>query len=98
MGMTRRNSEIPRRAHPAIRLAVPICMAVAATDRSEFIMENLAPRHIQKDESDRLGIKHGWYGIKINGTLMTGPSSTEQECLNTIEKMAAAAGKGARPV
>jgi len=61
-------------------------------------MENLSPRHIQKDESDRLGIKDGWYGIKVNGTLMTGPSSTEDECLEKIGKLAAAARNGAPPL
>ena len=56
-------------------------------------MENLTPRHIEKDESARLGIKHGWYGIKVNGTLMTGPSSTEEDCLKSIGKLAVAADK-----
>jgi hypothetical protein len=51
-------------------------------------MKNLTPRHIQRDESDRLGIKHGWYGIKVNGTLVTGPCSTQAECLKQIGKLA----------
>jgi hypothetical protein len=51
------------------------------------MMENLTPRHIQKDEADRLGIKHGWYGIKVQGTLMTGPSVNQGECLKHIEKL-----------
>ena len=52
-----------------------------------LMMENLTPRHIQKDEADRLGIKHGWYGIKVQGTLMTGPSGSQSECLKHIEKL-----------
>lgn len=52
-----------------------------------LMMENLRPRHIQKDEADRLGIKHGWYGIKVQGTLMTGPSGSESDCLKHIEKL-----------
>jgi hypothetical protein len=52
-----------------------------------LVMENLTSRHIQKDEADRLGIKHGWYGIKVQGTLMTGPSGSQSECLKHIEKL-----------
>ena len=52
-----------------------------------LMMENLTPRHIQKDEADRLGIKHGWYGIKVQGTLMTGPSGSQSDCLKHIEKL-----------
>lgn len=47
-------------------------------------MEDLNPRHIEKDESARLGIEHGWYGTKVNGTLMTGPSATLEDCLAEI--------------
>ena len=50
-------------------------------------MKNLTPRHIEKDESDRLGIKHGWYGIKVNGTLMTGPAPSHTECLKLIDAL-----------
>jgi hypothetical protein len=52
-------------------------------------MEALSPRHIEKEESLRLGIKHGWYGIKVSGTLMTGPSSSHDECLTQIAKLTA---------
>jgi hypothetical protein len=44
-------------------------------------MKNVSPRHIAKDESDRLGIAHGWYGSKVSGTLVTGVCSSEEECL-----------------
>ena len=50
-------------------------------------MKNLTPRHIEKDESDRLGIKHGWYGIKVNGTLMTGPAPSHADCLKLIDAL-----------
>ena len=50
-------------------------------------MDILTPRHIEQDESNRLGIKHGWYGIKVNGTLMTGPSVSQEECLKQIVKL-----------
>ena len=50
-------------------------------------MKDLNTRHIQKDESDRLGIKHGWYGTRVNGTLMTGPSDNEEACLAAIKAL-----------
>jgi len=53
-------------------------------------METLSPRHIEKEESSRLGIKHGWYGIKVSGTLMTGPSATHDECMTQIAKLTGA--------
>lgn len=56
-------------------------------------MDPLTPRHIEKDESDRLGIKHGWYGIKVNGTLMTGPSANQEDCLKQIDTLTDPTGK-----
>ena len=50
-------------------------------------MENLTPRHVLKDESDRLGVARGWYGIKASGTFMTGPSTSEKECWDAITKL-----------
>ena len=58
-------------------------------------MDILTPRHILKDESDRLGIKHGWYGIKVNGTLMTGPSASQEDCLTQIDTLTDPTGKAA---
>jgi hypothetical protein len=59
-----------------------------ANHSEDIIMKNLTPRHIEEDESERLGIKHGWYGIKVNGTLMTGPAKSHQECLKLIDDLA----------
>lgn len=50
-------------------------------------MKDLNTRHILKDESARLGIKNGWYGTRVNGTLMTGPSDTEEACLAAIKAL-----------
>ena len=50
-------------------------------------MKNPTSRHIQKDESARLGIKHGWYGAKVNGTLVTGPWASSEECLQKISQL-----------
>ena len=47
-------------------------------------MQNLTPRLIEAAESKVLGIEQGWYGVKVSGTIMTGPSSTLEKCLETI--------------
>ena len=47
-------------------------------------MDNLLPRHINKNESDNRGIKEGWYAMRRNGTLRLGPFSTKAECLTEI--------------
>jgi hypothetical protein len=47
-------------------------------------MQNLTPRHIEAAESKILGIEQGWYGVKVSGTIMTGPVSTHEKCLETI--------------
>ena len=47
-------------------------------------MQNLTPRHIEAAESKILGIEQGWYGVKVSGTIMTGPASTHEKCLETI--------------
>jgi hypothetical protein len=52
-----------------------------------LILDGTTPRHIEKDESDRRGIKHGWYGIKVNGTLMTGPAPSHADCLKLIDAL-----------
>ena len=56
-------------------------------------MENLLPRQIKPVEAARLGIKDGWYGIKVNGTLMTEPFADLEECEKQIKKLTAAPKK-----
>jgi hypothetical protein len=53
----------------------------------EPMMKNLSPRHIQKDESDWLGITPGWYGAKVNGTLVTGPWASSEQCQKEIDQL-----------
>jgi hypothetical protein len=50
-------------------------------------MQDLTPRHIKADEAKRLGIEHGWYGVKVSGTIVTGPSSTHAQCLENIGRL-----------
>ena len=61
--------------------------ALAGTSRNGTIMEDWAPRHIEKAESKRLGIEHGWYGTKVSGTFVTGPLASRQECLVALSKL-----------
>jgi hypothetical protein len=50
-------------------------------------MEDWAPRHVEKKESERLGIEQGWYGTKVSGTFVTGRTASRQECLVAISKV-----------
>ncbi len=59
-------------------------------------MKNLNARHIDKDESTFLGIAHGWYGTRVNGTLMTGPSDSEEACQAAISALPEPAVKAHR--
>jgi hypothetical protein len=47
-------------------------------------MTILTPRHVQLDESLRLGVTSGWYGTKVSGTFVTGPHATQEECASKI--------------
>lgn len=51
-------------------------------------MDTLVTRQIQKAEADWLGIKDGWYGAKVSGTLMTERFASVEECDAEIKKMA----------
>ena len=47
-------------------------------------MKNLVPRYIDETEARRFGIQRGWYGARVNGTLITGQCATEEECMEKI--------------
>jgi hypothetical protein len=57
-------------------------------------MQELLYRHIQTDESDRLGVKSGWYGTKVSGTFVTGPHDSEAECVRKIAELTGPVTKG----
>jgi hypothetical protein len=44
----------------------------------------LSPRHVQLEESLRLGVESGWYSTKVSGTFVTGPHATREECAAKI--------------
>ena len=50
-------------------------------------MQNLSPRHVEIEESLRLGVLSGWYGTKVSGTFVTGPHATQEDCLSKIAEL-----------
>jgi hypothetical protein len=50
-------------------------------------MQNLSPRHVEIEESLRLGVLSGWYGTKVSGTFVTGPHTTREDCLAKIAEL-----------
>lgn len=53
----------------------------------EISMQNLSARHVQAEEAARLGVASGWYSTKVSGTFVTGPHTTDQECLRKIAEL-----------
>ena len=47
-------------------------------------MQNLSPRHVMTEELLRLGVESGWYSTKVSGTFVSGPHSSEADCLRRI--------------
>jgi hypothetical protein len=50
-------------------------------------MQTLSARHVQTEESLRLGVVSGWYGVKVSGTFVTGPHVTQEDCLSKIAEL-----------
>ncbi|MBC7575787.1 hypothetical protein [Tardiphaga sp.] len=50
-------------------------------------MQPLLSRHVETEESLRLGVTSGWYTTKVSGTFVTGPHDTEKECLSKIAEL-----------
>jgi hypothetical protein len=47
-------------------------------------MQILSARHVKTEESQRLGVVSGWYSTKVSGTFVTGPHTTQEDCLSKI--------------
>ena len=45
-------------------------------------MQILSARHVKTEESLRLGVVSGWYSTKVSGTFVTGPHTTQEDCLS----------------
>ena len=56
-------------------------------------MQNLSPRHVQAEESLRLGVVAGWYSTKVSGTFVSGPHDSEADCLRKIAEINPPAAK-----
>jgi len=50
-------------------------------------MQILSPRHVMTEESLRLGVESGWYSTKVSGTFVSGPHSSEADCLRRIAEI-----------
>jgi hypothetical protein len=50
-------------------------------------MQILSPRHVKTEESLRLGVGEGWYSTKVSGTFVTGPHTTQEDCLSKIAEL-----------
>jgi len=45
------------------------------------------------EESLRLGVESGWYSTKVSGTFVSGPHSSEADCLRRIAELSPPAAK-----
>jgi len=61
-------------------------------------MQILSPRHVNTEESLRLGVVSGWYSTKVSGTFVSGPHDSEADCLRRIAEINPPLPKGAKPV
>jgi len=50
-------------------------------------MQNLLHRHVKTEESLRLGVVSGWYATKVSGTFVSGPHTSEADCLSKIAEL-----------
>jgi hypothetical protein len=44
-------------------------------------MKHSDPLYINEHQSDLRGIKDGWYAVEKDGTLVSGPFSSREDCL-----------------
>ena len=47
-----------------------------------------SPHYVSEDESDARGIKDGWYAMAKNGSLVSGPFRSHQDCQQHISHAA----------
>ena len=46
---------------------------------------NFVPRLVGETEARQLGVAGGWYGTKMSGTFVTGPSASLEACIAAID-------------
>jgi hypothetical protein len=59
-------------------------LALRSSDPKGPPMNILSARHVKPEESARLGVASGWYSTKVSGTFVTGPHTTQEDCLSKI--------------
>jgi hypothetical protein len=63
----------------------PVRQTITPTPHNqEITMQVLSARHVKPEESQRLGVVSGWYSTKVSGTFVTGPHTTQEDCLSKI--------------
>jgi len=50
-------------------------------------MTPLSTRFVDATEAARLRVESGWYGTKASGTFVTGPHTTDEDCLRQIKTL-----------
>jgi hypothetical protein len=66
---------------------------VRTPDPKGTTMQILSARHVKTEESQRLGVVSGWYSTKVSGTFVTGPHTTQEDCLTKIAELNPAPAK-----
>jgi hypothetical protein len=46
------------------------------------MLNHFAPYYINEHQSDMRGIKDGWYAMKKDGNLASGPFASREDCLS----------------
>jgi hypothetical protein len=74
--------------HQVIIETTPQRSAATPTPHSQGTsMQILSARHVETEESLRLGVVSGWYSTKVSGTFVTGPHATQADCLSKIAEI-----------
>jgi hypothetical protein len=55
------------------------------------MLNHPAPYYINEHQSDMRGIKDGWYAMKKDGNLASGPFASREDCLRLFNPISAGA-------
>ena len=88
--LTRLSGERPEQVHVRPESTAPFIQPSRPGSNGvnrKHLMQNLSPRHVMTEESLRLGVESGWYSTKVSGTFVSGPHSSEADCLRRIAEI-----------
>ena len=91
-GFPRRRAEQDARPNRTMHFIQPSRPGSNGVNR-KYLMQNLSRRHVLMQESLRLGVESGWYSTKVSGTFVSGPHSSEADCLRRIAEINPPAAK-----